>query len=114
MPTPGYVQHRAIDSESNLLRLAEHLHLGPRMPRIPTIETSELAHVTGGGGINFGQIMQMASPLLSMIPGVGGFMGMLGPMLGGLGGGQKQQQQQAQQPQAQPQPQAAPEPQASE
>lgn len=114
MPTSGYVERGAIDSECNGLRLAEHLQLGPLMPRIPTIETSELAHVTGGGGINFGQIMQMASPLLSMIPGVGGFMGMLGPMLGGLGGGQKQQQQQGQQPQPQQQQQAAPEQQASE
>ncbi|MFT3697470.1 MAG: hypothetical protein QM831_30285 [Kofleriaceae bacterium] len=75
------------------------------MHPIQTIDSKDLEHVTGGGGFDFGSIMQMASPLLSMIPGVGGIMGMITPMLSGLGKGGQQQQQQPQQQQA-PQQQA--------
>ncbi|HEY0253966.1 MAG TPA: hypothetical protein VGC41_20690 [Kofleriaceae bacterium] len=77
------------------------------MHPIQTIETKDLATVTGGGA-DIGGIMQMASPLLSMIPGIGPMLGMITPMLGQLGGGAKktqQQPQQAQQAQPQQQPQ---------
>jgi len=68
-------------------------------PRFEQLPRSTLAHVTGGGA-NIGGILQAASPLLGMIPGIGpiasAIMPMIGQMTAGAGGGQQQQQAQAQ------------------
>jgi hypothetical protein len=72
-------------------------------PRFEPLPRSALAHVTGGGA-NIGGILQAASPLLGMIPGIGpiasAIMPMIGQMTAGAGGGQQQQAQQAQPQQA--------------
>ncbi len=74
-------------------------------PRFPKIDRTTLAQVTGGGA-NIGGILQAASPLLGMIPGIGpiasAIMPMIGQMTSGAGGGQQQA--------AQAQPGAAPQP----
>jgi len=75
--------------------------------RFEQLPRAALAHVIGGGA-DIGGIMQAASPLLGMIPGIGpiasAIMPMIGQMTQGAGGGQQQaQQQQAQQPGAAPQ-----------
>jgi hypothetical protein len=81
--------------------------------RFEQLPRSALAHVTGGGA-NIGGILQAASPLLGMIPGIGpiasAIMPMIGQMTAGAGGAGGDQQQQAQQAQAQQGavPQAAP------
>jgi hypothetical protein len=85
--------------------------------RFEQVPRSTLAHVIGGGA-DIGGIMQAASPLLGMIPGIGpiasAIMPMIGQMTAGAGGGQ-QQPAQPQQAQAQPgaAPQAAASPQAA-
>ena len=75
-------------------------------PRFESLPRSTLAHVTGGGA-NIGGILQAASPLLGMIPGIGpiasAIMPMIGQMTAGAGGGQQQQAQQAQAQQQAPQ-----------
>jgi len=72
-------------------------------PRFEQLPRASLAHVTGGGA-NIGGILQAASPLLGMIPGIGpiasAIMPMIGQMTAGAGGGQQQQAQQAQAQQA--------------
>jgi hypothetical protein len=80
--------------------------------RFEQLPRSTLAHVTGGADI--GGIMQAASPLLGMIPGIGpiasAIMPMIGQMAAGAGGSQQAQQAQPAQPSAAPQaaaPQAA-------
>lgn len=71
-------------------------------PRFEQLSRSSLAHVTGGGA-NIGGILQAASPLLGMIPGIGPIASAIMPMIGQMtaGAGGDQQQQQAQQAQAQ-------------
>lgn len=83
-------------------------------PRFEQLPRSTLAHVTGGGA-NIGGILQAASPLLGMIPGIGpiasAIMPMIGQMTAGAGGGQQQQAQAAPQgadPQAVAQPSMGP------
>ena len=75
--------------------------------RFEQLPRASLAHVTGGGA-NIGGILQAASPLLGMIPGIGpiasAIMPMIGQMTQGAGGGQ---QQAAQPQQAGAAPQAA-------
>ena len=75
--------------------------------RFEQLPRASLAHVIGGGA-DIGGIMQAASPLLGMIPGIGpiasAIMPMIGQMTQGAGGGQQQAQQQQQaQPGAAPQ-----------
>jgi len=86
--------------------------------RFEQVPRSTLAHVIGGGA-DIGGIMQAASPLLGMIPGIGpiasAIMPMIGQMTQGAGGGQQPaaQQQPAQPASAAPQvasQQAAPQP----
>jgi hypothetical protein len=76
-------------------------------PRFEPLPRSTLALVTGRGA-DIGGIMQAASPLLGMIPGIGpiasAIMPMIGQMTAGAGGGQ----QPAQQAQAQQAPQGDP------
>lgn len=75
-------------------------------PRFEQLPRSTLAHVTGGGA-NIGGILQAASPLLGMIPGIGpiasAIMPMIGQMTAGAGGGQQPQAPQAQAQQQAPQ-----------
>ena len=86
-------------------------------PRFEQLPRSTLAHVTGGGA-NIGGILQAASPLLGMIPGIGpiasAIMPMIGQMTAGAGGGQQQQAQgaapQGADPQAVAQPSMGPGP----
>jgi hypothetical protein len=77
--------------------------------RFEQVPLATLAHVIGGGA-DIGGIMQAASPLLGMIPGIGPIASMIMPMIGqmtqGAGGGQQQAAQA--QPQQSAAPQAAP------
>ncbi|MEO8846177.1 MAG: hypothetical protein ABI591_04865 [Kofleriaceae bacterium] len=63
-------------------------------PRFEPLPRAALAQVTGGGA-NIGGILQAASPLLGMIPGIGpiasAIMPMIGQMTAGAGGGQQPQ-----------------------
>ena len=74
--------------------------------RFEQLPRASLAHVIGGGA-DIGGIMQAASPLLGMIPGIGpiasAIMPMIGQMTQGAGGQQQAQQQQQAQPGAAPQ-----------
>lgn len=77
--------------------------------RFEQLPRSTLAHVTGGGA-NIGGILQAASPLLGMIPGIGPIASAIMPMIGQMTAGAGGQQPQAQQPGAAPRgadPQAA-------
>jgi hypothetical protein len=85
--------------------------------RFEQVPLASLAHVIGGGA-DIGGIMQAASPLLGMIPGIGpiasAIMPMIGQMTQGAGGGQQQAAQQPQQAQPSAAPQVASQPAATQ
>jgi hypothetical protein len=73
------------------------------MRDVQELDRSTLAFVIGGGA-DIGGILQAASPLIGMIPGIGPIASQLMPMIGqlasGAGGGQQQQAAAPQQAQA--------------
>jgi hypothetical protein len=76
------------------------------MRDVQELDRSTLAYVIGGGA-DIGGILQAASPLIGMIPGIGPIAQQLMPMIGQLASGAGgQQQQQASAPQAQAAPAA--------